>query len=151
MKDKIIEKMYEISKIPYQKYVKRNKPWQTTKSELLAYPTDSLGYNLGKFLNDNNFEIQSKLEDHDIIHILTNTGITVEDEIAMQYYLLGNGKKSLYLFMVVISGTLCYPIRIQKFIRAYKRGKKSHRFYDLHFEKLLHIPITTIRQTFNIE
>ncbi|MEW5677060.1 Coq4 family protein [Flavobacterium enshiense] len=151
MKDKIIEKMYEISKIPYQKYVKTNKPWQVTKSELLAYPTDSLGQNLGKFLNDNNFNIQSKLEDHDIIHILTNTGITVEDEIAMQYYLLGNGKKSLYLFMVILSGTLFYSTQIREFIRQYKRGKKAHRFYDLNFEKLLFVPMANIRQTFNIQ
>ena len=107
MKDKLIEKMYEISKKPYQKFIKRNQPWDITKEQLIEYVFGSLGFDLGLFLTSNQFEIQAKLEDHDIIHILTNTGVKVVDEISMQYYLLGNGKRSLYLYIVILTGTLC--------------------------------------------
>lgn len=128
MRDYLIEKLYESSKKPYQKYFKTNQPWNIDKSQLLTYPTESLGLVLGNFLHKNNFDIQEKLEDHDIIHILTNTGVSVYEEIGMQYYLFGNGKRSLYLYMVILTGTTFYPKRINYFIQQFKRGKKRIPF-----------------------
>jgi ubiquinone biosynthesis protein Coq4 len=95
MRDLFIEKMYELSKKPYQKFFKKGKPWDVEVNQLIQLPNDSLGFHLGCFLVKYNFEIQPKLEDHDIIHVLTNTGISVVEEIGMQYYLLGNGKTKL--------------------------------------------------------
>ena len=40
-------------------------------------------------------------EDHDVFHVLTRTGLTVKNEIELQFYLLGNGKRSLFLFIVI--------------------------------------------------
>ncbi len=77
MKDLFIEKMYELSKKPYQKFIKKGKAWEINIPELIQLPADSLGFHLGCFLLKYNFEIQPKLEDHDVIHVLTNTGISV--------------------------------------------------------------------------
>jgi ubiquinone biosynthesis protein Coq4 len=151
MKDRLIEKMYEHTKQPYQKYFKKNKPWDIDRITLLTYPAESLGFGLGAFLTKNHFDIQPKLEDHDIIHVLTNTGISVREEIGMQYYLLGNGKKSLYLFLVISSGTLFYPKQMNYFIQQYKRGQQALPFYYLDFSKMLHTPIQSIQKTFNIQ
>jgi len=151
MKDYLIEKMYESTKKPYQKYFKKNEPWKINKAELMDYPKESLGYGLGNFLYKNHFDIQQKLEDHDIVHVLTNTGITVFEEIGMQYYLLGNGKKSLYLFLVILSGTLFYPKRLSYFIKQFQRGKRALPFHYLDFSKMLFMPIYTIQQTFKIQ
>lgn len=150
MKDHIIEKVYEYTKKPYQKYFKRNKPWEIDKAALLNYPEGSLGLGLGNFLYKNHFDIQPKLEDHDIIHVLTDTGVSVREEIGMQYYLLGNGKKSLYLFLVILSGTLFYPKHIRYFIQQYKRGYCAHSFYYLNFSNMLFMPVQTIQKTFKI-
>ncbi|MFC0777645.1 hypothetical protein [Flavobacterium sp. HJSW_4] len=150
MKDYLIEKLYECSKKPYQKYFKKNEPWNIDKSLLMDYPEESLGFGLGSFLYKNHFDIQEKLEDHDIIHVLTGTGISVYEEIGMQYYLFGNGKKSLYLFMVILTGTIFYPKRMSYFIQQYKKGKKAHTFHYLDFSKMLFMPIQTIQQTFKI-
>ena len=151
MKDLFIEKMYELSKKPYQKFIKKGKAWDINLSKLIQLPADSLGYHLGCFLLKYNFEIQPKLEDHDVIHVLTNTGISVEEEIGMQYYLLGNGKRSLYLLMVILSGTLFYPTRFRYFIRQYQKGKTAHQFYGLDFLNMLSVPLVTIQQSFNIK
>ena len=151
MKDLFIEKMYELSKKPYQKFFKKGKAWDANVSKLIQHPKDSLGYHLGCFLLKYNFEIQPKLEDHDVIHVLTNTGISVEEEIGMQYYLLGNGKQSLYLWMVIFSGTLFYPTQFSYFKQQYKRGKTAHEFYGLDFLNMLSVPLTHIQQTFNIK
>ena len=151
MRDLFIEKMYELSKKPYQKFFKKGKAWDVKVNQLIQLPNDSLGFYLGCFLLKYNFEIQPKLEDHDIIHVLTNTGISVVEEIGMQYYLLGNGKRSLYLWMVILSGTLFYPTRFSYFKQQYKRGKASHEFYGLDFLNMLSVPLTHIQKTFNIQ
>jgi ubiquinone biosynthesis protein Coq4 len=150
MKDQFVEKMYERTKKPYQKYFKRSTPWDIDKTKLLNYPKDSLGYGLGNFLYKNHLEIQPKLEDHDIIHVLTNTGISVPEEIGMQYYLLGNGKKSLYLFLVILSGTLFYPAKVGYFFQQFRRGYHAHSFYYLNFLNMLNMPIPAIQKTFKI-
>lgn len=150
MKDLLIEKLYELSKKPYQRFFKRNKAWEITVHELIDFPEESLGFHLGSFIQKNNFEMQAKFEDHDIIHVLTNTGVSVTEEIGMQYYLLGNGKKSLYLFLVIVTGSLFYPTRFDYFIQQYQRGLEAHSFYKLDFFKLLQLPISTIRETFTI-
>ena len=151
MRDLFIEKMYELSKKPYQKFFKKGKAWDVKVNQLIQLPNDSLGFHLGCFLLKYNFEIQPKLEDHDIIHVLTNTGISVVDEIGMQYYLYGNGKRSLYLIMVIVSGTLFYPTRFSYFKQQYKRGKTAHEFYGLDFLNMLSFSLTHIQQTFNIQ
>lgn len=150
MRDLIIEKMYEWSKKPYQKFFKKNAPWPLTPKELIQYPQESLGFHMGCFLLKYNFEMQPKLEDHDVIHVLTNTGVSVPEEIGMQYFLWGNGKRSPYLFMVITVGTLFYFSRLKTFYKFYKRGQNAHQFYDLDFQKMLLQPVKNIQTTFNI-
>ena len=142
--------MYEWSRKPYQKYFKKSIPWEIDKDKLLQYPNDSLGFGLGDFLNKNHFDMQPKLEDHDVIHVLTNTGISVANEIGMQYYLLGNGKKSLYLYVVILSGTPFYITQIKYFLQQYKKGKQALPFHYLDFSKMLSVPVESIQKTFNI-
>ncbi|MBA4133680.1 MAG: hypothetical protein C0525_03040 [Flavobacterium sp.] len=151
MRDLIIEKMYEWSKKPYQKFFKKNEPWPITSKELIRYPPESLGFHMGCFLLKYNFEIQPKLEDHDVFHVLTNTGVSVTEEIGMQYFLLGNGKRSAYQFAVIVIGTLFYPMQWKRFNTFYQRGKSAHQFYDLPFEKMLLLPLKNIQNTFNIK
>ncbi len=61
MKDKLIERLYEVSKKPYQKFFKKNKPWAIGKSDLLQHKSGTLGFHLGCFLIKYHFEIQPKL------------------------------------------------------------------------------------------
>jgi len=150
MKDLFIEKMYEFSKKPYQKFFKKNQPWNISQKEFLQYPEDTLGFHLGCFLLKHNFDIQPKLEDHDVIHVLTNTGISVPEEIGMQYYLYGNGKRSLYLYMVMLTGTIFYPSKINYFRNQYSRGKEAMAFHYFDYSKMLLLPVKTIQQAFKI-
>ncbi|HLO74618.1 MAG TPA: hypothetical protein VK164_11825 [Flavobacterium sp.] len=151
MKEIIIETLYRIIKVPYQFMFKQTKSWNITIQDFLKLPEESLGFHYGCFLLKYNFNIQASLEEHDVFHVLTNTGITVKDEIDMQFYLLGNGKRSLFVFIVISTGLLFYPFEYKSFIRNYKKGKQAHRFYDLEFYKILSIPIQHIQQTFNIK
>jgi len=151
MRALILETLYEISKKPYQKWFKNNSPWNITASELITYPMHSLGFHLGCFLLQHNFEPQPKLENHDVFHVLTGLGISVPDEIAMQYYLLGNQKRSIYLFMVITVGTILYPDQWKLFKKAYQKGKASYPFHGLDFSKLLDKNIHQLRSAFLIQ
>ncbi|MEO9894336.1 MAG: hypothetical protein ABJF52_17540, partial [Aurantibacter sp.] len=92
----ILELLYKWSLAPYQN-LKSNTAWDVTIADLQKFPDESLGQQLGAFLTRNNFNLQDKLESHDVFHVLTNTGISVPEEISMQFYLMGNGKRSAYL------------------------------------------------------
>lgn len=146
----ILETFYKWSKTPYQKWFKKNEPWNLTIKELYLYPEHSLGNQLGRFLSSNDFTLEDKLENHDVFHVLTKTGITVAEEISMQFYLLGNGKKSLYLFIVILLGTLLYPDQWYRFLDAYKKGRRAFPFHQLDYKLLLHYPLITLQQTFGI-
>lgn len=151
MKEIIIETLYRIIKVPYQYLFKQTKAWDITIHDFLKLPQDSLGFHYGCFLLKYNFNIQASLEEHDVYHVITNTGITVKDEIDMQFYLLGNGKKSPFVFIVIGTGILFYPFEYQSFYKNFKRGREAHQFYDLDFFKMLSVPLSTIQQTFNIQ
>lgn len=146
----VLEKLYEWSVIPYQS-LKKNDAWNMTIIDLQQFPENSLGRRMGSFLAMHNFDLQAKLESHDVFHVLTNTGITVPEEISMQFYLLGNGKRSAYLFTVILLGSLLYPDYLKFFYSRYKKGKSSLRFHQLDFYKLLNQPIEKIKSTFLIQ
>ena len=146
----ILETLYEWSKIPYQKYFKKNDAWEVSLSDLVQYPEYSLGFHLASFLLKHSFEIQPKLESHDVFHVLTGTGISVPEEVSMQFFLLGNGKRSIYLFMVVLLGTLLYPDYLKRFLTAFRKGRKADAFHHLDFSKLLYQPINRIQTAFVI-
>jgi len=150
MRALVLKKLYEWSLVPCQ-VLKRNTAWNIGIGELLDYQKDSLGYSLGCFLSINNFDLQKKLESHDVFHVLTDTGISVPDEISMQFYLFGNGKRSIYLYSVVFLGVLIYPDYLKFFHRAYGRGKSALPFHQLDFQKLLNQPIDRIKSTFLIQ
>jgi len=146
----ILEKLYEWSLVPYQS-LKRNDAWDVSIADLQQFPEDSLGQQMGHFLAENNFDLQAKLESHDVFHVLTDTGITVPEEISMQFYLLGNGKRSAYLFTVIFLGGLLYPDYLKFFHNRYKKGKSALPFYQLDFYKLLKQPLDKIKSTFLIQ
>ncbi len=150
MRTKILESLYDWSKKPYQKYIKKNEPWKVPPQELLKYPETSLGFHLACFFIKHGFEMQPKLEDHDVFHVLTDTGVTVPEEISMQYFLLGNGKRSLYQYSVIALGTILFPEYIKSFHKAYQRGKAAFKFHQLDFSKMLYQPIQQIKSTFSI-
>lgn len=137
--------LFEVSKTLYTYVFKNHKPWGIYKAELLTYPDTSFGKHLGLFLEKNNFELIPKVERHDAYHVLTGYGTKVEDEIALQYLSLGNGKHSPYLYGAIILGTILLPDYIKYYLKSYRIGKNANTFYNLNFKNMLHLSISDIR------
>lgn len=144
MRKKFIIWLFEHSQRIYITF-KKKKPWRIKESELYELDSDSFGYHLGLFLKKNSFHLIPKVERHDAYHVMTNYGTEVQDEIALQYLCFGNGKRSPYLFGVIILGTLILPDYLNYYIDPYKTGKDSHPFHNLNYENLLERPLHQLR------
>ena len=140
--------LFEKSQAVYIRYFKTNhKAWTVTKNELLTYCKKSFGYHLGLFLNRNNFNLIPKIERHDCYHVLTGYSTKVEDEIALQYLCYGNGKRSIYLYGVLLLGTFLLPEYWNYYLKSYRIGKNANAFHQFDFSSLLKTEIGLLRAT----
>jgi len=142
---KLVSWLFDNTQHIYTKHFKKNKPWNVTKEELLKLPEHTFGNHLGQFLHSNGFNLIPKVERHDAYHVMTGYKSNEQDEIALQYLCFGNGKRSLYLFGVLIIGTIILPDYIKYYLRSYRIGKSANPFYNLNYKKLLNTSISDLR------
>ena len=121
-----------------------------TMDELISYPKDTLGFHVGSFLFNNSHDADPQPEMTDIHRVLITHGVSDKEEIAMHFYLFGNGDLALKNLFVMATGSLLYPLQLHYFYKRYKNGKNALRFYDLDHFRMLHLPIERIKDTFLI-
>jgi len=130
--------VYDKTQKLYRKYFKKKKrQWQFTEKQLLEFQEDSLGRKLGEFYKKHGFSMIPKMENHDVHHLITGCGTNFEDEIAMQYLLLGNGKLNAHLLAAIVLGTIILPEYVKIYIKSYRKGQSMRAFYHWDFEELL--------------
>ncbi len=143
----LLKRLFEISVMVYRPLFKgKTKPWRITQSELVLYPDKSLGKALYVFLKNHGFDIQSKLESHDVYHVLTETGTSVPEEISMQYCLVASGKKSIYSYITILLGTTIVPEKLPLYRSAYQMGKRMTNISKWDFESRLSLPLTQLQK-----
>lgn len=116
--------------------------WQVTTSSLLSYPNNTLGFHLGCFLLQHKFEPQPRCEDHDIFHLLTGYSIDTSSEIAMQFWLWGNGKRSFFVVLAMLAGLAFYPDKYGCFKKAFRQGEQSSPIHHIDYKQYLYSPIS---------
>lgn len=141
----IIAWLFDVTQRIYTKYFKKNTPWDIKKAQLLKLPKHTFGYHLGLFLDTNGFELIPKVERHDAYHVMTGYNSNEEDEIALQYLCFGNGKRSIYLFGVIIIGSIILPEYWRYYLKSYSIGKSANTFYNLDYKGLLNTSISDLR------
>lgn len=142
----VLVQLFEWSKIPYKFFFKRKvDPWKTTMEDLSEMAHGSLGQDLYQFMTQHQFEIEAKLESHDVSHVLLEYPTNVSSEISMQYFFLGNQKPSLYTQLTVILGFLVLPEYYREYREAYQRGKQALPIHQWKLEHLLHEKTTSLR------
>lgn len=130
--------VYDKTQKLYRTYFKKKKrQWQFNEKQLLEFHKDSLGRKLGEFYKKHGFTMIPKMENHDVHHLLTGCGTNFEDEIAMQFLLLGNGKLNAHLLAAVVLGSIILPEYYKMYRNAYQKGKKMRTFHHIDFESLL--------------
>lgn len=130
--------MYAITQKNYRRFFKKTKrQWQFSEEQLLSFQEDSLGRKLGEFYYKHGFRMIPKMENHDVYHLLTDYSTNIQDEIAMQYLLFGNGKRSAYLLGTLFLGTIVFPEYFKIYLKAYRKGKDMKALHSWDFEALL--------------
>ncbi len=128
--------------------MKSNK--KISMNDLIGYPEGSLGFHLGNFLFHNSYEPDPLPGKEDIHRLLITKEVSAKEDIAMQFYLFGNGNTQLYTILMMLSGMLLFPFQIKYFFKKYHDGKNALRFYDLNYFRMLHLPLDRIKDTFLI-
>jgi len=145
-RDRFLIGMVDWTKPYYVAWFKKNhKAWKQNIPKLKSLAKNSLGYDLGCFLEKEELVLMPKLEEHDVIHVLLQYETTVKDEARMQFFLLGNGKRSLYALFTAIASTLLIPEHLGAFIREFKKGRKCRCIARWNFEHLLSEPTHLLR------
>lgn len=105
--------IYNLTQNLYRKYFKKKKrKWNFNEQQLLELQAGTLGRTLGEFYKKHGFTMIPKMENHDVHHLITDCGTNFEDEIAMQFLLLGNGKLNAHLLAAIFWASLfCLNIR----------------------------------------
>lgn len=141
----------DTTKTYYTKWFKAHiSSWGIKTEDLKSYKKGSLGYQMWNFLNKEGFAMMEKHETHDVFHVLTDYKTSKEDEVAMQCFLYGNGRRTLYMALSILIGICILPENISLFHQAYKRGKTAFPFHQLDYKPLLNLPLEKLKWMFNI-
>lgn len=126
-------------------YGTNDKNWGLSTRDLLKYPEGSLGKALGDFLKLHEVEILTGAEYHDIHHILFDFSISFKDEVALQFFLHGNGKKSIASVSTRIGAWFLLPTEWKYLKASYERGKKCKDVSKLNFKNMLHDDFSQVK------
>lgn len=122
-----------------------------TAAQLVNFPEESFGHKLGKHLLNSNYGNNVIAGTEDVYQLIIGQGeTTLKEDIAVQYYLFGNGGTSLRILMAMAIGLAICPFYAGYFYKRYKDGKQALRFYDVDHFGLLHLPLEQIKDTFLI-
>ncbi len=134
---------------PFIKLVYKPKYDPIKLEDLFNCPFNSLGYESFMFLKKRNIELFHGYEVHDLKHVLLNIDMTIKGEIMLEYFELGNGNKSLVVWIVILGGTLIMPEYFKTYFKYYKLGKNTKKLQELELQTLINEPINQLRQSIN--
>ncbi len=83
----------------------------------------TVGREVAELLDSNGYRLIPKFEDHDLKHVILNYKMTMEDEIRMQAYLIGNGNYSFPCLAFLALGVF-YPSVWSNIPKEYSNGRK---------------------------
>jgi ubiquinone biosynthesis protein Coq4 len=123
----------------------KHKNWNITTTDLLNYAEGSLGKALGQFLYANKVEPLAHAEYHDVHHVLFDYSISFKDEVALQFFLRGNGKRSIASFGTSIGAWLLLPTQWNYLRTSYRRGQNCIDISQLNLKELLNEDLQKIK------
>ena len=146
-RDQLLTVLVEWTKTLYIRWFKQQQSvWQHNRNSLKKFPKGSLGHDLACFLESEGFELMPKVEEHDAMHVLMNYKTTVIDEARMQFFLLGNGKRSLYALATAAIACCLIPEGWRAFRKEFRLGRQCRKIVHWELEHLLAEPTLLLRQ-----
>ena len=129
----------------------KNGHWKYPHEVLCNMPAESVGKELGDYLNKVNFELAKGYEPHDVKHIITGYEMDTLGEIRMQFYLCGNGNKTLPALFTMAFGVFLIPEHLFTFLNDMDEGRKARSLFHLDYESVMPDSLKSIRLALNIQ
>ncbi len=147
----ILESTIEKAIPVYRKLRPNKKPWTTSLEAMAKMPSGSLGKTMAKFMKERNITFIPEFEHHDFCHFFTGYGMDCESESRLQFYLLGNGKSSLFVWGTCVLSWILMPDFWTTFIKDFQRGQQEQAFHQWDFESLLFTPVSWLQDFIRIK
>jgi ubiquinone biosynthesis protein Coq4 len=128
-------------------YGTNQKNWNLTTEDLLLYPEGSLGKALGRFLKKSGVEPLAGAEYHDLEHVLFDFSISFKDEIGLQFFLHGNGKKSFASISTIIGAWFILPTHWKYLKDSYRKGQECKDISKLNLKAMLHQNLNEVKHS----
>lgn len=116
-------------------------------AHLRTLERDTVGKEIAEMLDHKGYRLIPKFENHDLKHIVLDYEMTMQDEIKMQAYLVGNGNRTLPC-LIFLSLGLFYPRIWRSLIQEYKLGKNTHSIHFLTIDTCMDKPLSEIKNKF---
>lgn len=155
--------------VDFQKmFAERYNPEPPTIDQLSQFEEGTFGKSLYHHLNSNNlnldifprFECRRPIEylslrvyqDHDLWHVLTGYGVTVEDELALQAF--GVAQYGSPISALLVAGGLLHLIwknplnaveAFKKIVQGYQRGLQARQLLGIRVHQLLQRPLSEVQ------
>ncbi|MBA3683285.1 MAG: hypothetical protein H0W73_19280 [Bacteroidetes bacterium] len=121
--------------------------WKMSTADLLGFPDGTVGKILGEFLKKNKLEPIAGAESHDLFHVLFDYESSFKDEVALQFFLRGNGKNSIASFGTSIGAWCVLPGQWSYLRNSYAGGKECMDISQLDLKAILFQNFDEIRTT----
>lgn len=119
----------------------------STLANLRTLEEGTIGREVAELLDRNGYRLIPKFENHDLKHIVLDYGMTMEDELKMQAYLVGNGNTTLPC-LIFLSFSIFYP-KIWKDLRTeFNQGKNSNSIHFLTLENCMNQSLIEIKNKY---
>ncbi|MEO0603829.1 MAG: hypothetical protein AAF211_20500 [Myxococcota bacterium] len=140
LRSRLIEGLFTVSYALYARLRPRPR-WGLRARQLAAFPAGTLGHALGSYLLERGFELIDGRESHDVFHLLTQIPNDAVSEVCLQWWLLGNGKRSPYLLGAVLLGAVVFPEHLTRFVREWQRGRRHAPVHRIDWRPRLGHPL----------
>ena len=124
----------------------KKESWKISTKQLLNFPNDSIGKALGEFLQNQKVEPLSKAEFHDVQHILFDFSISFVDEVALQFFLRGNGIKTIASVTTTIGAWVILPFHWKYLRYSYYKGQQYKNVSTLNTKTILNENIHHVKK-----
>jgi len=133
-----LAKVYGIIK-PLQ-FFHRNRCYDEKLDIMRNMEKGTTGRAIADMLDTNRLKLIPKFEEHDLKHTLLGYGMSPEEELRMQAYLLGNGNRSLFCSLFLSSG-IFLPWIWKQLREDYDKGKNAPSILDIKIDESLPVPL----------
>lgn len=113
--------------LPYFKLVRKKPVFPYSANDLANMPSQSVGYQMHQFFQQNALELLPYYEKHDIKHVVLDYLPTEEGEVCLQTFMLANGRRTIPVMIAVVFGWITMPEYWSSFSKAWKRGKNIQK------------------------